>query len=121
MRSPFLFVSLVFTLSTATAFAQQQDPVMTCPQLKPFEKIEPVIWPVQPKTDSTAPRQSINSLYRNNWYKNGVLVDTVPMGKVYRMPLDNMHCLVPYAKNPSRMPVKKAKAVDPMPNPYRRH
>jgi hypothetical protein len=121
MRSPFFCLMVLFTVATLATYAQQ-EPVMIRPQLMPFKKIAPIVLPVKPAGDSTAPKLSlVNSLYIKKWYDAAVPVDSVSMGKVYRMPFDNMLCLVPDEKKNSRMPVKKiTRMPEPMPNAFRR-
>jgi hypothetical protein len=109
---------VLFTVTTLATSAQQ-EPVMTWPELKPFKKHAPIVLRVNPAVDSTAPKPSlINSLYIKKWYHAGVQVDSVSMGKVYRMPFDNMLCLVPHVTKTSRMPVKKTRVAEQMPNAY---
>jgi hypothetical protein len=52
------------------------------------------------------------------WYHEGTLVDSGSPGKVYRMPVDNMICLVPDATKTARMPEKKSRMPEPMPNAF---
>lgn len=117
MRSPFVFLILLIAVKAAA----QQEPAMTWPEMKPFKKLPPIILPVKPATDSTEPKLAIlNSLYNKEWYHAGVQVDAVSMGKVYRMPIDNMLCLVPDINNNSRMPVMRKRTMpEQMPNAYR--
>jgi hypothetical protein len=107
---------LLITAGT-TASAQQQDPVMTRSQLMPFEKIPPVKLSVKPAADTASlKRSSINT----DWYSDGTMVDANSLGKVYRMPVDNMLCLVPDATKTAQMPVKKTQAPERMPNAFSR-
>lgn len=116
MRKPFLFLILLITLKASA----QQEPVMTWPEMKPFKKLPTIVMPVKPTTDTFAPNRSlINSLYIKPWYQAGVQVDSVSMGKVYRMPIDNMLCLVPDVTRNSRMPVQKSRVPEQMPNAFR--
>lgn len=120
MRYCFLFTIVLITAGTA-ASAQQQEPVMTRPQLMPFEKIPPVHLLVGPTSDTpTLKRSLINNPNTPNWYYEGVMVDSTSLGKVYRMPVDNMLCLVPDATKASRMPVKKTRVPERMPNAFSR-
>jgi hypothetical protein len=122
MRFRFLFMMICLMLAVITTSAQQQDPVIIQPQqLKPFKKIAPVVLPRRNTADSTSPKLAmINSLDRNKWYQQGTLIDSVSMGKVYRMPVDKMHCLVPDNNKTAQMPVKKSRMPEQMPNAYPR-
>jgi hypothetical protein len=116
MRNSFFCLILLITLKASA----QQEPVMTWPEMKPFKKLPPIVMQVKPVTDSSAPNRSlINSLYIKQWYHAGVQVDSVRLGKVYRMPIDNMLCLVPDASKNSRMPVQKSRMPEQMPNAFR--
>ena len=120
MRYCFLFTIVLITAGTV-ASAQQQEPAMTRSQLIPYEKIPPVKLSVTPTSDTaTLKRSLINNPSIPNWYYEGVMVDSTSLGKVYRMPVDNMLCLVPDATKASRMPVKKIKAPERMPNAFSR-
>jgi hypothetical protein len=107
MRNPFLFLMILFTVTTLATSAQFQQPFVRS---------------IKPVSDSADRKLSIlNSLYNKKWYHAGVQVDAVSMGKVYRMPIDNMLCLVPDEKNTSRMPVQKiTRMPEQMPNAFRR-
>lgn len=107
MRSPFLCLMVLFTVTTLATSAQLQQS---------FVRI------AGPGSDSADHKLSIlNSLYNKKWYHAGLKVDSVSMGKVYRMPFDNMLCLVPDEKKNSRMPVKKiTRMPEQMPNAFRR-
>jgi len=119
MTHRFLFMMLLMTGVAVAASAQKQEPVMTRSQLKPFAKIPPVILPVRPLADTaTSNRSLVNGTYIKNWYHESVLIDTISMGKVYRMAVDNMLCLVPDDAKTARMPVKKIKVPEQMPNAY---
>ena len=109
-------------LAVITTSAQEQDPVIIQPQqFKPFQKIAPVVLPRRYTTDSTSPQLAlINSLNRNKWYQQGTLIDSVSMVKVYRMPVDKMHCLVPGNNKTAQMPVKRSRIPEQMPNAYPR-
>ncbi|HEY8898220.1 MAG TPA: hypothetical protein VIM79_25510 [Niastella sp.] len=117
MRSPFVFLILLITVKAAA----QQEPAMTWPEMKPFKKLPPIVLQVSPATDSADRKLAIlNALYNKQWYHAGVQVDAVSMGKVYRMPIDNMLCVVPDAGKNSRMPVMRNKIMpEQMPNAYR--
>lgn len=117
MRSPFVFLILLITIKASA----QQEPVMTWPEMKPFKKVPPIVFGEKLASDSAEPKLAIlNSLYNNEWYRAGVQVDAVSMGKVYRMPIDNMLCLVPDANKNSRMPVMRKRVMpEQMPNAYR--
>jgi hypothetical protein len=111
---------LLITVAALTTYAQQ-EPVMTRSQLKPFEKIAPVKLSVRHITDTTIPKCAwINNKYIKDWYYESIVVDSSSLGKVYRMPVDNMLCLVPDATKTARMPVKKIKAPEQMPNAFSR-
>jgi hypothetical protein len=120
MRYCFLFTIVLVTAGTAVS-AQQQEPVMTRSQLTPFEKIPPVHLLVGPTTDTTTLKCSLitNSYIKDRYYEDAMVESNSP-GKVYRMPVDNMLCLVPDATKTSRMPVKKIKAPERMPNAFSR-
>lgn len=99
--------------------AAQQEPVMTWPEMKPFKKL-PIELQARPTSDSAERKLAIlNSLYNKQWYQAGVQVDDVSMGKVYRMPIDNMLCVVPDANKNSRMPVQRTRQMPKMPNAYK--
>lgn len=117
MRSLFVFLILLITVKASA----QQEPVMTWPGMKPFNKLPHIVMRVNPISDSTDRKLAIlNSLYNKQWYHAGVQADTVSMGKVYRMPIDNMFCVVPDANKNSRMPVMRKKTMpEQMPNAYR--
>jgi hypothetical protein len=116
MRSPFVFVILLITVKAAA----QQEPAMTWPEMKPFKKLPPIVLQVKPVTDSADHKEAIlNALYNKQWYHAGVQVDAVSMGKVYRMPIDNMLCVVPDARKNSRMPVQRTRQMPKMPNAYK--
>lgn len=120
MRYRFLFTMLLVTAGTAVS-AQQQEPVMTRSQLMPFEKIPPVKLSVRPSSDTpTIKRSPINNTYNKDWYNEETMVDATSLGKVYKMRVDNMLCLVPNATKIARMPVKKTQAPERMPNAYSR-
>jgi hypothetical protein len=120
MRPYFLFTMLLITAGEA-ASAQQQEPVMTRSQLTPFEKIPPVKLSVRPASDTPTIKHSlINNPDTKDWYNEATMVDSTSLGKVYRMPVDNMLCLVPDATKASRMPVKKTQAPERMPNAFSR-
>jgi hypothetical protein len=65
-------------------------------------------------------RLMINSPSNKEWYHEGTVADFTSLGKVYRMPIDNMLCLVPDAAKTARMPVKKTRMPEPMPNAFSR-
>jgi len=117
MKRRFLFMMVLMTITALTVSAQQQEPVMTRSQFTPFKKIAPVKLPVRPMGDTaTTKRSSINDKY----YQEGMLLGAGSLGKVYRMPVDNMLCLVPDNTKTTRMPVKKTKAPEQMPNGFLR-
>jgi hypothetical protein len=114
MRSPFVFLILLIAVKAAA----QQEPVMTWPEMKPFKKL-PIELQAKPTSDSAERNLAIlNSLYNKQWYNAGVQVDDVSMGKVYRMPIDNMPCIVPDVNKNARMPIRKSKSNDRMPNAF---
>jgi hypothetical protein len=117
MRSSFVFLMLLITVKASA----QQEPVMTWPEMKPFKKLPPIVLQVKPTSDSADRKPAIlNSLYNMQWYQAGVQVDAVSMGKVYRMPIDNMLCIVPDANKNARMPVLRKRVMpEQMPNAYR--
>ena len=120
MRHRFLFTILLITAGAA-ASAQQQEPVMTRSRLMPLEKIPPVKLSVRPSSDTATPNRSLlNYSHIKEWYYDGMVVDSNSRGKVYRMPVDNMRCLVPYANKTAHMPVKKTQAPERMPNAFSR-
>jgi hypothetical protein len=83
---------------------------MTRPQFTPFPKIPPVKladMPIKPA--------------RMQAYQDRSLVHSSRLGKVYRMSVDNMLCLVPDANKTAPMPVKKTRMPEPMPNAYSRN
>lgn len=122
MRYRFLFTMLLVTAGTAVS-AQQQEPVMTRSQLIPYEKIPSVKLSVRPTSDTpTLKRSLINDPHIKDWYSGETMVDSNSLGRVYRMPVDNMLCVVPDATKASRMPVKKTRVPERMPNAFsRRH
>jgi hypothetical protein len=112
---------MLLVIAGTAASAQQQEPVMTRSQLIPFEKIPPVKLSARPSSDTpTLKRSLINNLNTKDWYNEETMVDSTSFGKVYRMPVDNMLCLVPDATKVSRMPVKKTQAPERMPNAFSR-
>ena len=117
MRSPIVFLVLLITIKAAA----QQEPVMTWPEMKPFKKLPPIVLQVKPTSDSAERNLAIlNSLYNKQWYQAGVQVDDVSMGKVYRMPIDNMLCIVPDANKNARMPMMRKRIMpEQMPNGFR--
>jgi hypothetical protein len=120
MRPYFLFTMLLISAGTAVS-AQQQEPVMTRSQLMPYEKIPSVKLSVRPTADTpTIKRSLINNPNTKDWFNEATMVDSTSLGKVYRMPVDNMLCLVPDATKASRMPVKKTQAPERMPNAFSR-
>lgn len=117
MRSPFVLLILLIAVKASA----QQEPVMTWPEMKPFKKVPPIVFGEKPASDSAEPKLAIlNSLYNKQWYRAGVQVDAVSMGKVYRMPIDNMLCLVPDDTKNARMPMMRKRIMpEQMPNAYR--
>lgn len=105
MRNPFLCLAVPFLMATITTSAQLRQPIVRT---------------IRPISDSSARKLSIlNSLYNKEWYHAGVLVDSVQLGKVYRMPFDNMLCIVPDVTKNSRMPVKRSRRMpEQMPNAF---
>ncbi|OQP57251.1 hypothetical protein A3860_11895 [Niastella vici] len=112
MKRRFLFMLLVMTIAAVAASAQQQDPVMTRPQLLPLPKLAPVKLPIRPTTGLGC------SPINDDWYREGTLLGTNSAGKVYGMPVDNMLCLVPDGAKTTRMPVKRTTLPEPMPNAF---
>lgn len=97
MKPRFIFILILLTIGSA-ASAQLQDP---------WVKIAG-----KPGTEMTTRYQSAIKKY----YLEGALVDSNRLGRVYKMPVDNMHCLVPDAAKTAGMPVKKVRIPEPMPN-----
>lgn len=105
MRYSFLWLVVLFIMATITTSAQLRQPFVRT---------------IKPTSDSTAPKLSIlNALNNKKWYHAGMQVDSVPMGKVYRMPFDKMLCIVPDATKNARMPVQKTRQMPKMPNAYK--
>jgi len=116
MKPCFLFTLLLITAGTA-ASAQQQDPVMTRLEFTPVAKVPPVKLAGEPVADTATLKSLIKTRSSNiEWYKEGTVVNATALGKVYQMPVDRMHCLVPDAAKTARMPVKKTRMPEPMPN-----
>jgi hypothetical protein len=114
MKHRFLFMIFLLTVGASAVFAQQSESLVVPYQFKPFAKIAPI------KADTAFPNLAlINSLYKKNWYRTGVQVDSVRMGKVYRMQFDNMLCLVPDTKQNAPMPVQRKRVPAQMPNSFR--
>jgi hypothetical protein len=106
MRNRFLCLMVLFTAATVAASSQLRQPFVSI---------------ASPTSDSAGRKLSIlNSLYNKKWYHAGKQVDSVQLGKVYRMPFDNMLCIVPDVTKNARMPVQKARKVPYMPNAYKR-
>ena len=107
MRNPFLCLVVLFIMATITTSAQLRQPFVRT---------------IKPESDSTARKLAIlSSLYNKKWYHSGVLVDSVRLGKVYRMPIDNMLCIVPDESKNARMPVQRTRRMpEPMPNAFKR-
>ena len=115
----FLFMILLITVGALSASAQQQESVKTRSQLTPFGKVAPVKLPVWSIADTASPKRALtNDIHIKKWYHDGVLLNANSMGKVYSMPVDNMACLVPDNTRTSRMPVKKSKMPERMPNAF---
>ena len=114
MKRHFLFMILLITVATVAASAQQQDPVMTRSQLLPLPKIAPVKLPVRSTTGFAC------SPIKGEWNKDGVPHGANSLGKVYSMQPDNMLCLVPDGSGTTRMPVKRTKLSEQMPNAFSR-
>lgn len=114
MTHRFLFLIVLITVASIAASAQEQDPVMTRPQFRPFDKIAPVKLPVRPTTGFGC------SPIIGNWYQEGTLLGSNSLGKLYRMPVDNSLCLVPDIVKTTRMPVKKTRMPEQMPNAFLR-
>jgi hypothetical protein len=105
MRSPFLLLVVLFIMATITTSAQLRQRFVRT---------------IKPTSDSTDRKLSIlNALNNKKWYHAGIQVDSVAMGKVYRMPFDNMLCIVPDATKNSPMPVQRTRRMPKMPNAYR--
>lgn len=105
MRNRFLCLMGLFTVATVAASAQLRQPFVST---------------ATPTSDSAERKLSIlNSLYNKKWYHAGKLIDSVQLGKVYRMPIDNMMCIVPDVTRNARMPVQKARKLPYMPNAYK--
>ena len=119
MRPYFLFTMLLITTGIA-ASAQQQEPIMTRSQFTPFKKIPPVNLSVGPTSDTATINRSLNNPDIKDWYHEGTMVAANNLGKVYRMPVDNMPCLVTDATRTARMPVKKTQIPEQMPNAFSR-
>lgn len=96
MKLHFLFLILLSAGSAASA--QLQDPLVKVTGKPGIEKAA-----------------RYHSLIKE-YYLEGALVDSGRLGKVYQMPVDKMHCLVPDAAKTAGMPVKKLKMPEPMPN-----
>ena len=121
MRSRFICIMLLITVGVLTASAQQQEPVMTRSQLKPFGKIAPVKLSVRPIADTASPKRSLsNYIITKEWYHEGILLGSGSLGKGYSMPVDNMLCLVPDVTKTTHMPVKKTQVPEQMPNAFSR-
>lgn len=105
MRNSFLWLVVLFIMATITTSAQLRQPIVRS---------------IKPESDSTARKLAIlNALDNKKWYHSGVLVDSVAMGKVYRMPFDNMLCIVPDETKNARMPVKRTRRMpEKMPNAF---
>lgn len=105
MRNPFIWLVVLFIMATITTSAQLRQPFVRT---------------IKPESDSTARKLAIlNALDSKKWYHAGALVDSVPMGKVYRMPNDNMLCIVPDKTQNARMPVQRSRRMPKMPNAYK--
>ena len=105
MRNPFLLLAVLFIMATITTSAQLRQPFIRA---------------IKPESDSTARKLSIiNALNNRKWHYAGRLVDSVPMGKVYQMPFDNMLCIVPDETKNARMPVQRNRRMpEKMPNAF---
>jgi hypothetical protein len=113
------FFTLLLISAGTAAFAQDQDPVKTRSQFTRLEKISPVKLSARSiKDTATHKRLLINYPIKKEWYHEGTLIDSGSLGKVYRMPVDKMLCLVPDAAKTARMPVKKILAPERMPNAF---
>jgi len=120
MSYRFLFTLLLVT-TAITASAQDQDPVKTRSQFVTLGKISPLKLPGRSIKDTAInKRLIINYPIRKEWYHEGTLVDSSSVGKVYRMPVDKMLCVVPDAAKTSRMPVKQLIEPERMPNAFSR-
>ena len=121
MRPCFLFALILLTTGSAVS-AQQQDPVKTRSQFTPITEVPPVKLSIQPASDTSTLRRLVkNNPINNEWYQEGAVIDSSRVGKVYRMPVDRMLCLVPDANKTAPMPVKKTRIPEPMPNAYSRN
>ena len=117
MKPRFIFTLLFIAAGTA-ASAQQQEPVMTRSQ---FTTLPPVKLSIRPTADTFALKRLLKDHPTNKeWYHEGTSVDSNSLGKGYRMPVDNMLCVVPDAAKNARMPVKKTRMPEPMPNAFSR-
>jgi len=116
MSNRFLF-TLLLTVAGTAASAQTQDPVKTRSQFTRPGKMEPVkLSAISIKDTAIHRRLLINYPLKKEWYHEGTVVDSGSLGKVYRMPVDNMLCLVPDVGKTARMPVKEMYATERMPN-----
>lgn len=109
---------LMLLAGTATAATAQQQPAMIRSQFTPYKTIPQVKLPALPMADTTAPNPLLLKAPNiKKWYYAGVLVDTNSRGRVYRMPVDKMACLVPN-ETQARMPVEKSRLVQRIPNAF---
>jgi hypothetical protein len=121
MSYRFLFTLLLITTGTVVS-AQDQDLVKTRAQFARLEKMAPVKFSVSSIKDTAILKRLLINNYpiKKEWYREGTLVDSGSLGKVYRMPVDNLICLVPDASKTARMPVKEMVTPERMPNAFGR-
>lgn len=118
MKPCFLITLILLTTGSAVS-AQQQDPVMTRSRFTPVVTVPSVKFSIKPGADTSILRRLLKNRPANQeWYQEGIMVDSTQLGKVYRMPIDNMLCLVPDARKTAGMPVKRTRMPEPMPNAY---
>lgn len=97
MKTGCLF-SLILLITGSAASAQLQDPWLK----------------VAGKFGTEKPARFHSSI--KDYYLEGALVDSSRLGKLYLMPVDKMHCLVPDPAKTAAMLVKKLRMPEPMPN-----
>lgn len=112
----FFFMMVLITSMALTVSAQQREPVKTRSEFTPFVKIAPLQLPGRHYAGAVAAKRSLTK----EWYNEGTLVDSGSKGKLYRMPVDNMLCLVPEGSGTAQMPVKRTRIPEKMPNAFSR-
>lgn len=112
----FLFIVILF--SAMKGFGQ-----MDSSQLKAYmEAVTNSSNKVKLRLDSTLPNGRLfqQKQIAQNWLSQGTWSHNTYRGKVYKMPYDNMLCLVPDSSATKQMPVIKTMPESRMPNAYKR-